>query len=117
MTKNTYNLLTIVVLIMAIIQTPFIYYYTFGLFALFIIPPYLLIGSSLTIWLSIVTLRNKKTYITLPYKIIVFITIFIGSSSFFWGEETIESLKTNKLKLILKYFNGNFYHALLFQNC
>lgn len=92
MTKNTYNLLTIVVLIMAIIQAPFIYYYTFGLFALFIISPYLLIGSSLTIWLSIVTLRNKKTYITLPYKIIVFITILIGSSSFFWGEEIIEKL-------------------------
>jgi hypothetical protein len=92
MKKTLYNILTIFVLTMAIIQAPLIYYYTFGLFALFVVIPYLLIGLGLTIWLLIAVLRNKNSQITIFHKLGVVLTISIGCLSLFFGEDVIEKL-------------------------
>jgi len=77
---------------MALIQSPLIYYYTFGLFSLFIVTPYLFIGVGLTIWLLIAVLRNKNSKITKFHRIGVILTISIGSLTGFFGEGIIEKL-------------------------
>lgn len=77
---------------MAIIQAPLIYYYTFGLFAFFILIPYLIFGLGLTIWLLTVVLKNKKPEITTFQKLGLILTISIGSLTFFFGEDIIEKL-------------------------
>lgn len=93
MTKTIlYTILTIFVLTMVIIQAPLIYYYTFGLFALFIVVPYLVIGLGLTVWLLIVVLKNKNSAVTRFQKLGVVLTISIGSFTLFFGEEIIEKL-------------------------
>ncbi|NQX38218.1 hypothetical protein SAMN05421820_101228 [Pedobacter steynii] len=87
-----YNLLTIFILIMAIIQAPLIYYYTFGLFAFFIVIPYLIIGLGLTVWLLTVLLKNKISEMIRFQKLGVILTISIGSFTLFFGEDIIEKL-------------------------
>ena len=87
-----YSLLTIFVLTLAIIQAPLLYYYTFGLFAFFIVIPYLIVGLGLTVWLLIVVLKSKKSEIVRFQKLGVILTISIGSLTLFLGEETIEKL-------------------------
>jgi len=77
---------------MAIIQAPLIYYYTFGLFAFFIVIPYLFVGLGLTIWLLIAVLRNTNSQMTMFHKLGVILTICIGSLSLFFGEDIIEKL-------------------------
>lgn len=92
MKKKTYNILTIFVLTMAIIQAPLIYYYTFGLFAFFVVVPYLFVGLGLTMWLLITVLRNTNSQIIMFHKLGVLLTISIGSLSLIFGEDTIEKL-------------------------
>ena len=92
MKKTWYDIMTIFILTMAIIQAPLIYYYTFGLFAFFVEIPYLFIGLGLTIWLLIAVLRNKNSQITIFHKLGVVLTIFIGCLSLFLGEDLIEKL-------------------------
>lgn len=87
-----YSLLTIFVLTLAIIQAPLLYYYTFGLFAFFIVIPYLIVGLGLTVWLLIVVLKSKKSEIVRFQKLGVILIISIGSLTLFLGEETIEKL-------------------------
>lgn len=87
-----HNILTIFVLTMAIIQAPLIYYYTFGLFAFFIVIPYLIFGLGLTVWLLTVVLKNKNSEITRIQRIGVILTISIGSFTLFFGEDLIEKL-------------------------
>jgi hypothetical protein len=89
---NEYNKLTIVVLIMAIIQAPFFYYYTFGIFAFFVVIPYLFIGLGLTIWLLVAVLKNTNSQMTIFHKLGIVLTISIGSLSLFFGEDIIEKL-------------------------
>lgn len=77
---------------MAIIQAPLFYYYTFGLFSIFIVIPYLIIGLGLTVWLLTVVLKNKNLEITRFQKLGVILTITIGSLTLFFGENIIEKL-------------------------
>ncbi len=93
MTKTKfYNILTIFVLIMAIIQAPLIYYYTSGLFAFFIIIPYLIIGLGATVCLLISVLKNKNSEKLKFQKIGLILTISIGSLTLFFGNGIIEKL-------------------------
>ena len=93
MTKTKlYNFLTILVLTLAIIQAPLFYYFTFGLFAIFIVIPYLAIGLGLTVWLITAVLKNKNSAITRFQKSGAVLTIIIGSFSLFLNEEIIEKL-------------------------
>ena len=93
MTKTKfYNILTIFVLTMAIIQAPLFYYYTFGLFAFFIVIPYLIIGLGLTVWLLTVVSKSKNSEITRFQKLGVILTICIGCFTLFFSEEIIEKL-------------------------
>jgi hypothetical protein len=92
MKKYLYDILTIFVLTMAIIQAPLFYYYTFGLFAFFVVIPYLLIGLVLTIWLLIAVFRNTNSQITKFHKLGVILTISIGCLSLFFSEDIIEKL-------------------------
>lgn len=77
---------------MATIQAPLFYYYTFGLFAFFVVTPYLFIGLGLTIWLLISVLRNTNSQITMFHKLGVILTISIGCLSVFFSEDIIEKL-------------------------
>lgn len=95
MKKTTYDILAILVLTLSIIQAPIIYYYTFGLFALYVVIPYLFIGLGLTLWLLIAILRNKNAQLTFFHKLSLALTIFIGCLSFFLGEEVVEKLDWN----------------------
>lgn len=92
MKTKLYHILTVFVLTMAIIQAPLVYYYTFGLFAFFIVIPYLIIGLGLTVLLLIVILKNKKSEITRFQKLGFILTISIGSFTLFFGEDIIEKL-------------------------
>lgn len=87
-----YNILTISILTMAIIQAPLIYYYTYGLFAFFVVTPYLFIGVGLTVWLLIAVLKNINSQMTMFHKIGLIITICVGCLSLFFGEYIIEKV-------------------------
>ena len=84
--------MTFIVLIMAIIQAPFFYYYTFGMSVFFVAAPYLIIGLSLTIWLLIAALRSPKSQVTKFHRVGLILTISIGSLSLLFGERMIEKL-------------------------
>jgi hypothetical protein len=92
MKKTLYDILTIFILAMVIIQAPIIYYYTFGLSGFFVVIPYMLIGLGLTIWLLIAVLRNKNSQVTMFHKLGVALTISIGILSSIFGEDLIEKL-------------------------
>jgi len=83
---------------MAIIQAPLIYYYTYGLFAFFIVIPYLIIGLGLTVWLLTAVLKNKNSEKSKFQKIGVILSISIGSLTLFFGEDLIEKLDWNLRK-------------------
>ena len=93
--KKKYDVLTVFVLIMAIIQAPLVYYYTSGLFAFFIVIPYLFVGLGLTIWLLSLVTKKSNEQITVFHRIGVFLTIFIGCVSFIFGEDFIEKFDWN----------------------
>src|SRR5690554_1165640 len=87
---TTYNILTGLVLIMAISQGPFFYYYTFGFFGFIIGAPYVLIGLILTIILIYPLHKNKKT--SNFHKKGTTIAILIGMISLFFGSTITEKL-------------------------
>ena len=93
--EKKYDVLTVFVLIMAIIQAPLVYYYTSGLFAFFIVIPYLFVGLGLTIWLLSLVTKKSNEQITVFHRIGVFLTIFIGCVSFIFGEDLIEKFDWN----------------------
>ena len=93
--EKKYDVLTVFVLIMAIIQAPLVYYYTSGLFAFFIVIPYLFVGLGLTIWLLSLVTKKSNEQITVFHRIGVFLTIFIGCVSFIFGEDFIEKFDWN----------------------
>lgn len=93
MKKIGYDIMLIVILIMSIIQAPFIYYYTSGFLALFTVALYLFIGLSLTIWLLMAILRNTKGTMTMFHTVGLALTIFIGCVTLFFGEDIIENLE------------------------
>lgn len=93
--EKKYDVLTVFVLIMAIIQAPLAYYYTSGLFAFFIVIPYLFVGLGLTIWLLSLVTKKSNEQITVFHRIGVFLTIFIGCVSFIFGEDLIEKFDWN----------------------
>lgn len=77
---------------MVIIQGPLIYYYTFGLFAFFVILPYWGIGIGLTLFLLVVTKIKKSKETTKFHKIGLYTTIVIGILDVFFGERLIETI-------------------------
>ena len=92
MSKIKYDILTIFILTMAIIQAPLFYYYTSGFFAIFIAVPYLFVGLVLTIWLFIAVIKNRNSQITLFHKTGIIITTSIGTLSLFFCNNLIENL-------------------------
>lgn len=122
MTKKIfYDILTGIALIMAIVQAPFIYYYTFGLVAFFMIPPYLFIGLGLTALVKNEVSKNPNLTNIKFQTFGLIVTIIIGTTSLFFGENVIENIdwkyrksmreqivelvKTNKLKPNVAYNN------------
>ena len=77
---------------MAIIQAPLFYYYTFGLFAFFIVIPYLIIGLGLTACLLTIVLKNKHSETTTFQKLSLILTISIGSFTLFFSGGIIQEL-------------------------
>ena len=131
MKKIFYDIITIILLILVIIQAPIFYYYTFGLFSFFVVTPYLIFGICLTIWLLTAVIKNNKSQMTNFHKIGVILVIIIGTLSLSFGENLIENLdwkfrrssreeivqlvKINKLKpnvthnnIICKLHNWNY---------
>ncbi len=105
------RILTIFLICLAILQAPFFYYYTFGLFSIVIVFPYLIIALILTIYLLMPWIQNKG--ITKFHKIGVSISIIIGVSSLIFGSDLIEKLDWNlRLKereqIVEKAINGEF---------
>lgn len=93
MTKiKLYNILTIVVLLMAIIQAPIVYYYTSGFIAFFVVIPYLLIFGGLIVWLLVVVIENRYLVKTTFRKVGIILTISIGSLTMYFGEVLVEKL-------------------------
>ncbi len=105
------RILTIVLICLAILQAPFFYYYTFGLFSIVIVFPYLIIALILTLYLLVPWIQNKG--ITKFHKIGVSISIIIGISSLIFGSGLIEKLDWNlrlkeRERIVEKAINGEF---------
>lgn len=89
--SKLYNILTVFILTMAIIQAPLFYYYTYGLFAFFVVIPYLIVGVGLTAWLLLIL--SKDDFLETRFQRLgLTLTIGIGSLTFFFGESLIEEL-------------------------
>ncbi|UJP64741.1 hypothetical protein IPZ59_18410 [Mongoliitalea daihaiensis] len=89
--SNIYSILSFFLLLMAIIQAPLFYYYTFGMLAIIIIAPYVVVGFGLTIWLLVVMVKKSDQIKRTP-KIILGLTFLIGSLTLVLGESLIEKL-------------------------
>ena len=87
--KPTKTLMTSILLIMALLQGPYIYYYADGLFGFIIVIPYMLIGFALSFFL-LTSLKHKQTNITYHYIGLISGTL-IGIASLF-SEDLIENL-------------------------
>lgn len=87
-----YNILTVFVLTMAIVQAPLVYYYTSGLLALFVVIPYLIVGVGLTAWVLIVVRKNTNSEGAKFQKVGLILTVVVGSLTLFFGEDTVEYL-------------------------
>src|SRR5699024_10424536 len=99
-----FNILTIIVICLAVVQSPLFYYYTFGLFSLFAIVPYLFISLILTGILLIPMIKRKKVSTFQKYG--VTIAIMIGTLTLFFGSDLIEKidweLRLNERNLIIE---------------
>jgi len=91
MKKKLYNIIAVVGLTLAIIQTPLFYYYTQGLIAILVGVPFFAISLGITITFLFDVL-NKKNETTPFHKRAVFIMIAIGTSSIIFGERVVENL-------------------------
>lgn len=81
MKKIILNFLTGLVLVMSAIQIPFFYYYSFGFLAFLGMLLYQVLGLSVTIYLTILIIRNKDRKTTKFRIICVLLTIMFGSIS------------------------------------
>ena len=84
------NIVTIITIGLAIAQAPFFYYYTFGLFSLFVVIPYLFISLTLTGILLTPLIKRKKVSNFQKYGVIV--AVVIGTLSLIFGSDLIEKL-------------------------
>jgi hypothetical protein len=84
------RILTIITIGLAIAQAPIFYYYTFGLFALFVVIPYLFISLILTGVLLTPLIKQKKAPNFQKYGVII--AVVIGTSSLIFGSDLIEKL-------------------------
>lgn len=82
------NLLSIVVIVLALFQGPYLYYNSTGLFGFLILFPYVITGLILTIWLLIAIILNKKRNSKFHVIALIF-AIFLGTISLF-SEEFME---------------------------
>ena len=115
----TYRILTIVIIFLAIIQAPFFYYYTFGLFTFFVVIPYLLFSLTLTLILVYPLIKGKKT--TKFHKYGTIFSMLIGTTTLIFGSNYIEKLDWNlRLKerelIIEKIINGEIKDSKLKMN-
>ena len=92
MKKTLYDILIIVLLIAAIIQTPLFYYYTFGLIRYIFLLLYSLIGLVITIWLITVLFRNDDETGTRSQRTGILIVFIVGCFSLFFGESSLEKI-------------------------
>lgn len=114
------NILTIITICLAIVQAPFFYYYTFGLFAIFVVIPYLLISLILTALLLTPIVKGRTVSKFQKYGLIV--AILIGTTSFFYGSDFIEKidweLRIKERTLIVdEVLNGEIIDYNLKLNC
>ncbi|MCW3789449.1 hypothetical protein [Plebeiibacterium sediminum] len=105
------RIFTIILISLAIFQSPFFYYYTFGLFSIVIVFPYLIIALILTIYLLMPWIQNKG--VTKFHKIGLSISIIIGISSLIFGSDLIEKLDWDlrlkeRERIVEKAINGEF---------
>jgi len=112
--------LTIVVICLALIQAPFFYYYTFGLFFIIIGIPYLLISLTLTGILVSPLIKRKKVSAFHKYGVIV--AIVIGITSLILSSGIVEKLdwklRLKERELIVeKALNGEIDDYKLKMNC
>jgi len=87
--KPTKTVMTSILLVIALLQGPYIYYYADGLFGFIIVIPYILIGFALSFFL-LMSLKHKQTNITYHYLGLISGTL-IGIASLF-SEDLIENL-------------------------
>jgi hypothetical protein len=87
--KPTKTVMTSILLIMALLQGPYIYYYAEGLFGFIIVIPYMLIGLTLSVFL-LISLRHKHTNTIYHFSGLIVSTI-IGFASLN-SEALIETL-------------------------
>jgi hypothetical protein len=87
--KPTKTVMTSILLIMALLQGPYIYYYADGLFGFIIVIPYMLIGLTLLVFL-LISLRHKHTNTIYHFSGLIVSTI-IGFASLN-SEALIETL-------------------------
>lgn len=87
---SIYNVLTIITIGLAIAQAPLFYYYTSGLFTLFVVIPYLIISLTLTTIILTPLIKRKKVSNLQKYGVVV--AVLIGIVSLFFGSELIEKL-------------------------
>lgn len=114
-----YRLLIIFLILLALFQAPILYYYTFGLFSVFITIPY--ISIALLVTGILIKPWIKKENISVFHKAGVSFAILMGCISTFWGSEIIEKLdweyRLNERELIVKKaLNGEIREGLLQTN-
>jgi hypothetical protein len=80
---------------MAIVQAPFIYYYSTGLSSFLIVSPYLAAGMVLTIWLGMAIANQDSIAGTRFHRVALFTSVAVGSITFFFGESIVEKLDWN----------------------
>jgi hypothetical protein len=85
MKATQYNILIAIAFIMAIIQAPLVYYYTFGMFDT-------IIGFGLTIFLLVKTFESSNFKSKVLQKLVLLSTILIGILPLFFGDDFIENL-------------------------
>lgn len=94
------NVITAIILVMAIIQAPYLYYYAVGFFKPFITISYALIGLAFTVLIFVCNIIYKKVLKNKLQKMGLGLTILIGTTSLIWGNKFIESLDWNlRLKI------------------
>lgn len=85
-----FNVWTMITVGLAIVQAPLFYYYTFGLFTLFVVIPFLVISLILTSVILTPVIKRKKVSIFHKYGAIL--AVLLGTISLIYGSELIEKV-------------------------
>lgn len=116
---KVYNFWTIVLMLLALLQAPILYYYTSGLFSVFVTILYL----SIALIITGIILRSwiKKKDISVFHKAGVSFSIILGIVSSIWGSETIEQLdwkyrRAERESIVKKALNGDIKDEVLATN-